>query len=331
MNDNFSWDPQQNDDEAFGDRPVEMGDNGQWQDVQTVAPPPQPAQARPAQPKPDPRKTAAQIEEERRPKNVEPEIEPDEQEDDDFSAVLSDAKLRLAMGTLWEMLMNNNLFQDLDVDPKAVKTVERKVKNFAKEQMEIMLGMRQDPKNAPAVEGFISSPFNDLEVEVLRAMASTFSKGATQAPEAQTFSGPQAPPRKSSLTPIGPRTGLTTKPAQRALPKTPTAPIQRKRSAAEEQILAEEGVTREELEAVFPDGYTPIQKPLDQLTEAERAARMKETAKRIKGQVKSQSAIPMPDQEQVNAMVLNRVQQDINQAAANPVASKLMNYVLNKK
>jgi hypothetical protein len=210
-----------------------------------------------------------------------------------------------------------------------VKTVERKVKNFAKEQMEIMLGMRPDPKSAPAIEGFISSPFNDLEVEVLKAMASTFSKGATQTPEAQTFSGTPVVPKKSSLTPIGPRKDPTKQ--QRPLPKSPATPVQRKLSATEEQILAEEGVTREELLAVFPDGYKPIGKPLEQLSETERIARMKETARRIKGQVKSQSAIPMPDQEQVNAMVLNRVQQDIQQASQNPVASKLMAYVLQGK
>ena len=58
--------------------------------------------------------------------------------------VLSDARLRLEQGRLYEMVMNSDLFEGSDCDPKAIKNVEKEIRNFAKERMEIMLGMRQE-------------------------------------------------------------------------------------------------------------------------------------------------------------------------------------------
>jgi len=323
MSDQFSWDPQQNDDESFNDRPVEMQD-GKWQDVQTVAPAAQPRQAAPVRPTAPVAQAPAQ--------EVEVEEEVVEQEED-YSAVLSDAKLRLAQGSLYEMLMNNNLFQDLDIDPKAVKNVEREVKQFARERMEIMLGMRQE-KIAQQYAEFnatLANPFNDLEVQALKALASAATKGATQAPEAQTFSAP-AQARKSSLTPIGQGPAKRAAPATigpKKLPNTPAAPIQRKKNDPNiDKILAEEGVTRAELEAQFPDTYRPIEKPLSELTEDEIVQRNKAAAQRLGRQpVKSSAALPMPDQDTINAHMTNRAAA----AASNPQMQSLMSLLTKQK
>lgn len=312
----FNWNENEaNNDESFGDRSVGTEDNNDWQEP---APSAQPAPQRvlvknqPSQPD-----NVIEASEE-----IVEQLE-DEQEED-YSAVLADAKIRLAMGTLYEMLMNNSIFQDLDVDPKAIKTVERKVKNFAREQMEIMLGMRQE--QAAQTEVQVASPFNDLEVEALKALASAATKGATQKPEAQTFSGTSAQVvTKKALTPIsGPKKAASApQKLQQRLPASPKAPINRKRDATVDQILAEEGVTREELEAVFPSTYKQLEKPPGEMSDQEVLRRNQEASKRLANRmpVKSATAMPMPDQETINAQVMNRAAV----AAANPQMQSLMN------
>lgn len=316
MND-FSWDPSQ-EDEDFGDRTVsEEAAPGQWQqkNASDVRPTIAPQSRQPAKQVAPPPVQAP----------VEEEVEVEEEEDD-YSTVLSDARLRLEQGRLYEMLMNNSLFQDLDVDPKAVKFVEKKVKNFAKEQMEIMLGMRQEQQRVEGGAQFVS-PFNDLEVEALKMVASSVSKGATQAPEAQTFTksspSPQAPPKRTSLTPIGGNT-TKTKPAQapkaKALPQTAPTPIKRNKQeqAIEERALAESGYSKEDAEF----DRKPW-KGVENMTEAEIAARNKEISqKRLP--VKSSSALPMPSQEVINSMIETNVARDIK-------TSNLVSMILNSK
>src|ERR1019366_6683663 len=98
--------------------------------------------------------------------------------EEDFVDVLSDAHLRLEQGSLYKLVMNGNLFQDVDADPKAVQNVQKEIKTFAKERMEIMLGMRKETNTVEHLE--IDFPFNALEVEVLKKLASTATKGASE-------------------------------------------------------------------------------------------------------------------------------------------------------
>jgi hypothetical protein len=106
---------------------------------------------------------------------------PNEDEDDSFESVLADANLRIELASLYKLLMNHDFFDETGVDQRAIDTVHRQVRRFARERMEIMLGMRQE---APK-EAIVSSPFNDLEVMVLKKMASQMSKGATETAAAQ--------------------------------------------------------------------------------------------------------------------------------------------------
>lgn len=327
----FNWNPEENNDETFTDRTVDLDENGEWADVNS----PEPIITTPAPFQNIGKQMKAPVPQQPVEQSVIEEQEAEEQVEEDYTSVLSDARLRLEQGRLYEMLMNNNLFQDLDVDPKAVKNVEREVKNFAKERMEIMLGMRQEKSKESLVQ-VVASPFNDLEMEALRALASAATKGATKAPEAQVFSaGPAAPPKRGSLTPIGGKGASQTRPVQapkpqaRKLPAAPNSAIQRRRNEDIEQILAEEGVTREELEATFPADYKPIEKPLAALTEQEKIDRAKQTAERIKTKVavKSTKAAPMPTQDQINQMNTMKGQA----AEANPNMMALMTLLNSKK
>lgn len=244
-------------------------------------------------------------------------------EEEDFSAVLSDARIRLEQGRLYEMIMNHELFDGLDADPKAVKHVQKQIRNFAKEQMEIMLGMRAEKQE---LLSDISFPFNGLEVEALRALASAATKGASQSAEAETYV--PAPPRKDGLNRIGVSSKTHQKPSlngqkkqSNTLPSNPNVPIKRtKMDATVEQILAEEGVTREELDATFDPNYKPINKPLHELTPDQIIQRNKEVERRLGTQVKSSSALPMPTAEQEEMMHTARA----NQAASHPQMQSIM-------
>lgn len=262
-----------------------------------------------------------------------PEIESDdfnyEEAEEDFTNVLSDARLRLEQGRLYELVMNSDLFVGSDCDPKAIKNVEKEIRNFAKERMEIMLGMRQEASKEASFP-LDMFPFNALEVEALKALASAATKGASA--EAEPFVGPTAPPRKNTLNPISVR-GNQTRPATakqaKPLPTKPTAPVKRTRaSEAVQRILEEEGVTLEEVNQVFDPNHrflTPEE--LDRLTPEQMAERNRQSKARLGKTVPSRQAVPMPTQEHMDAIYSNRA----NQAAQNPQMQMIMNLLDKKK
>lgn len=293
--------------DAFVDGPVERKD-GKWQEVETL-----PAQAVPQAPRAQ--RPAPPVVTAKRPVEVEEEViyavdpnEGEEEPEEDYEAILSDANLRLEQGNLYKMIMNHDLFHGLEADPKAVKNVQREIKKFAKERMEVMLGMRQEQNSATVV---VSSPFNELEVEILKKLASKATNGATETAEANQYAAAIKEPRRQTLNSIG---GTTTtarpalivkKPAQK-LQARPSAPLQRKRTEID-AILEEEGVPRSAIE----EDYVPLDKPADQLTAQELVERNKQAAaRRAKHQtVKNPNALPMATYEQEEMMAMQRAAQ----------------------
>jgi len=109
------------------------------------------------------------------------ESEYSEGEDDsdyDEQSVLDNAVLRLEQAQLYKMLMESDLFADVQANPEAIKNVQRELKRFIKERLEIFLGIRA-PK-AEAVE--YESPFSDLEIKVLKSVAHKVSGGTVGSP-----------------------------------------------------------------------------------------------------------------------------------------------------
>lgn len=236
--------------------------------------------------------------------------------EEDFTEVLNDANLRIEQGRLYQMIMNHNLFEGMDADARAVKNVEREIRKFARERMEIMLGMRKETTQIEHLE--IDFPFNELEVEVLKKIAFTATKGATANSDnyvptvrKTTEEVPNVPAKRNTLNPIGGSTGAKRpqlKP-QAKLAAKPQAPIARQPrvSATAEQIAAEEGVPVAALELE----YTGIGKPLHQLTPEELEIRRKETAKRLASRttVKSPNALPMATEAQQQMLAVERATQ----------------------
>lgn len=254
-----------------------------------------------------------------------------EDEDEDVTSVLSDARLRLEQGRLYEMVMNHELFADTDADAKAIKNVQREIRRFAQERMEIMLGMRQEQaptSNAFPMEMF---PFNSLEVDALKALAAAATKGASR--DAEPFTAPASAPKKQSLSPIGGGARpVAPKPVQaqaKPLAQKPQAPVKRpKVDQAIQRILAEEGVTMEEVNEVFDPNYKPLKREeFVGMTDVEIIERNRQANRRVTKQVANPGALPMPPQEQLEAIYTQRA----NTAAAHPQMQMIMGLLDKKK
>jgi len=145
-------------------------------------------------------------------------------EEENTSELMNDADLRLQQGRLYQMVLQSNIFADTNADPKAIRNVQREIRKFVRERMEIMLGIRQEQVR----ETIVSSPFNDLEVTVLKMLASKMSKGATEeAPKQTAETTPPPIPKKDGINAISgnlnthnaPLRANPTKPLQKAQPK----------------------------------------------------------------------------------------------------------------
>lgn len=296
----------------FRDNPVEMVD-GRWEQNEIAGPPAQPltesqrkalaetrARANAPTPQEDPRQPPEQEFEL-------PQVDLDEEED--YTSVLSDARLRLEQGRLYELVINHDLFEGADADPVAAKHVQGQIRRFAKEQMEIMLGMRKETAKVEHLE--IDFPFNAVEVNVLRKLAHAASKGASEnsdrfVPEVtKTTKEVDVVPRREGLNKIAAKKAPTkpapvaTKPQQRPQP-APQKPLPRATTALIREKAAEAGLTPDEAALLEPD-YKPLGKPLHQMTELEKAERIRQTTERMakRKTAKSPFALPpaTPDQE----------------------------------
>ena len=217
-----------------------------------------------------------------------------EEEDDDLSSVLTSANLRLECGRLFEMIIKSDLFGQTDADPDAIRTVERLMRNFAKTQLEIMLGMRQE--ETPTQSVVVSSPFNDMEVTVLKMLASKMSKGATEQEQTEAPQVAPQPPKKDGISQISgsvrpkPSTPLKreVKPIQRKAAPTPQ-PSQPK-AKPKPPAPAEEG--------------SALTKPIDQMTPAELAAHDKAASQRSLSKYAKMptNLVPMPSSDQLVQM-----------------------------
>lgn len=259
---------------------------------------------------------------------VQPEINYEEvesvelEEEEDYTSILSDARLRLEQGKLYEMIMNHDIFAGVDADEKAVKNVQREMRKFAKERMEVMLGMRQEKAETTVV----SSPFNDLEVEILKKLAYRATNGATESSDANRVASTlKEAPKKQTLNSIGkPAAKPAPAPvAQKKLVAQPAAPVKRQNKAP--VVMDGIAVPSEELE------YKGIGKPVTELTEDERLQRNKEAAVRQAGRkaAKPTNALPMATPEQ-EYMIAQQSQMNLSNS---PSVSRLVGVInaLSKK
>ena len=297
------WDDQ----EPFRDGAPQLI-NGQWQEQETYVPASDTA-IRAAKVK-EAQVIAKQEEKMEYNEEVEELLEQVSDEEEDYTEVLSDARLRLEQGKLCELIMNHSLFEGVDADPRAAKSVQNQVRRFAKEQMEIMLGMRQ----ASAAPNVVSSPFNGLEVEILKKLASAASKGATETEEAQeSVPEPTVQPKKKTLNSIGSGPSKAQQVLKKPLQKK-SEPLQRKASP------------RRELPPEFEPDYEPLNKPIHQMTPSELAERDKQASERQRNRKAAQPAdvVPMPDYAAQEMLALSQVSRAVGMPKPGSLSSMIV-------
>jgi len=273
------------DDEPFRDGAPTL-QNGEWQDQETYTPAPDNVirEARAIQ---------AKTQEEYDVEELTDQVAEDgENEDEDFTEMLSDARLRLEQGKLYEMIIKHDLFKDVEADPRAVKIVTKQMQKIAKELMETMLGMRQTVQAAPSM---ISSPFNSLEVDILKKLASAASKGATETEEAQDeMPEPAASPKRKTLNTIG---------SSRPQPKPAPRPIAKK-----PEPLKRQAKPKLELPPEFEPDYVPLDKPIHKMSAQELAERDKQALDRQRGRKSAPppDKAPMPDYQTQEMLAMSQ-------------------------
>lgn len=225
----------------------------------------------------------------------EPQEEPDEE--DDMSEVLNNANLRLEQGRLYQMIMNHDIFGDTNADPKAIKNVQREIRKFARERMEIMLGMRHEAQKEVAV---VSSPFNDLEVLALKTIAAQMSKGATTRADNAPIQTLTAPKKDGINTISG-----TTK---YSAPAPISNPLPKNRPAAPKTATSAKSPPKTASASVVNTDQTLLTKPIGEMTPEELKAyddKVESRHNNLKAALPT-NMVPMPSPDALAAMYTTR-------------------------
>ena len=136
--------------------------------------------------------------------------------------MIDKARNRLEQARLYEMLIEHDLFDGVEAAPVAISEVSSEIKNFISERLEILLGMKAEKETE--IHQIVNDPqFNDLEVKVLRRLASQVSKGMTDsAPTTQKepseLNAVKKKPVQQGLNTLG-KTDRQTKPAPAPAPR----------------------------------------------------------------------------------------------------------------
>lgn len=100
--------------------------------------------------------------------------------DERESTVLSDATIRLEQARLYDMLIKHDLFAGVKAHPAALRNVQNELKQYIVSRLEILLGIKQEKvQKEEKKQVIVESPFNDVEIEFLKALSYKGTKGAS--------------------------------------------------------------------------------------------------------------------------------------------------------
>lgn len=229
-------------------------------------------------------------------------------------SVIQAAMVQLDQARLYEMFLNHNLFEGVKANPAALKNVEKELKDFILERLQILLGMKQEKKqvDAPPQKVKMELPFNDIEIDFLKALAFKGTKGeSAKAPASKIIESQgispikQVQPETFGLKKIGSTPQYreeqehdededeeelplkaAPKPVVKKQPQPQPKPQQKARKPMSEKELIEQ-IAREDLERM--NG----RKPASQMSASELLEASKNATSSPKK--KSAKALPMPD------------------------------------
>jgi hypothetical protein len=126
----------------------------------------------------------------------------EEEDDEEFNLlVLRDASLRLEQGNLYKMLLKHDLFEGVDADPRAISNVQRELRAFIRERLEVLVGLKPDPKLVPKVVQ-PQLPFTDLEIQLLKEFLSKVTGKTEQPKPAALRPSPVQQPAQAKIKPV---------------------------------------------------------------------------------------------------------------------------------
>lgn len=112
------------------------------------------------------------------------------------------AMVQLEQAKLYDMFLKHNLFEGVKANPVALKKVERELKEFILERMQILLGMKEE-KSKDTTQGFVVKlPFNEVEIDCLKDLAFKVTKGESAKSKAKSVEATPSFQREERIKPI---------------------------------------------------------------------------------------------------------------------------------
>ena len=216
-----------------------------------------------------------------------------EQED-----LLSQADSRLEKANLYRMLLNHDLFGDVDCSPAIVQEVQEELKKIILDKLEVLLGIKaEEQKEETQFE--VDLPFNKLQIEALILWANKLTKGkSSDATLAQAI--------VSKGLVIKPMGGEKRKPA---IKKISGSTLNRKRELPREVVPAPDqlhrsGTPRKEVKATEhrKDWVDP-----KNMSEEERLKHNIKNQDKYKSAPAKAGGLPMPSFEQTQSLYQNEL------------------------
>ncbi len=143
-----------------------------------------------------------------------------QQAEEDYSAVMTQVDRRMKVANYFRMVLDNDLFPD--GTPEA-HLAETRIRKFVREELEVLLGMRNQRPETPVAE----QQFTDEEVALLRELIKRVSKPAAVVPQFKAVKAEPAPAAPK----FKPVTAASVVPAPKKPLSTP-APVVQKPSPA---------------------------------------------------------------------------------------------------
>jgi len=271
-------------------------------------------------------------------------IEPDDDEIDalveesafdldvEESKIVYNARIRLEQAKLYELLINHNLFDGVEADPRAIEVVQNELKHYVVKRLQILMGMRQ-PKPRQIVEHVGESPFNDTEVEFLKALAWKGTRGRSAS---ETQESTPASVKPQGLKPIANKTAQPArlkKPAQQSRPEPLPQKSSRKPKRTSEvakpkpEKISTKNKTAEEI-ALEEIKQSAGKKPFHKMSQKEKAEEIRRVnEKHAKNTKRPDGALPIPD---ANTLEMQYMTQQANRASSSKGLDAIMNIVAQK-
>ena len=255
-------------------------------------------------------------------------------------SVVGEAILRLEQARLYEMLLKHNFFEGVSNNVSAKQNVEQELKKFILDRLEILLGIKQESQQVSSSEVTVDLPFNDVEIDFLKALAYQGTKGASGSGLSAQAQATVQPTKLQQLPKVQAPAGL------RPLSQPKPAPMKQSQPAPRQQVRPPAPPQRQPIKTQRPaskpakKGPRSIdeiarediakmknRKPAHQMNAKELAA----ANKKVEGggsRARPKDALPMPSAEQqITSIITSKSSQPKAGAGFNDILSRALGAV----